>query len=83
MFSLQRAADPKGIGYYASVFSRVKSISAKDSSTVDEPVTFGYIGTHIPATAPCSVSNFDAENLVSRRKSSTTTGTRSRIAYPA
>jgi len=35
VFSLQRAADPKGIGYYASVFSRVKSISAKDSSTVE------------------------------------------------
>jgi peptide/nickel transport system substrate-binding protein len=35
LFSLQRAADPKGIGYYASVFSRVKSMTAKDSSTVE------------------------------------------------
>jgi peptide/nickel transport system substrate-binding protein len=35
LFSLNRAADPKGVGYYASVFSRVASMTAKDSSTVE------------------------------------------------
>ncbi|MFN8148323.1 MAG: ABC transporter substrate-binding protein [Candidatus Nanopelagicales bacterium] len=35
VFSLKRAADPQGVGFYSSVFSRVKSITAKDSSTVE------------------------------------------------
>ena len=33
VFSLQRAADPKGLGYYAAVFSRVKSITATGAKT--------------------------------------------------
>jgi peptide/nickel transport system substrate-binding protein len=33
VFSLERAADPKGAGYYAAVFSRVKSITATGTKT--------------------------------------------------
>lgn len=35
LYSLKRAADPQGIGFYASVFSRVTSMTAKDSTTVE------------------------------------------------
>ncbi len=34
VFSLKRAADPKGVGYYAGTFTRVKEIKALDTSTV-------------------------------------------------
>jgi peptide/nickel transport system substrate-binding protein len=34
VFSLTRAADPKGVGYYAGTFSRVKEIRALDASSV-------------------------------------------------
>ena len=34
VFSLQRAADPKGVGYYAGTFTRVKEVKALDTSTV-------------------------------------------------
>jgi peptide/nickel transport system substrate-binding protein len=34
LFSLQRAADPEGVGFYSTVFSRVKSMTATNASTV-------------------------------------------------
>jgi peptide/nickel transport system substrate-binding protein len=39
VYSLKRAADPNGGGFYATVFSRVKSITAKDASTVEITLT--------------------------------------------
>jgi peptide/nickel transport system substrate-binding protein len=39
LFSLKRAADPEGIGFYAAVFSRVKAMTAKDTSTVEITLT--------------------------------------------
>ncbi len=39
VYSLKRAADPKGIGFYATVFSRVKDIKATSSTTVELTLT--------------------------------------------
>ena len=39
LYSLQRAADPKGVGFYANVFTRVKSMTAKDATTVELTLT--------------------------------------------
>ena len=39
VYSLQRAADPKGIGFYSTVFSRVKAITAVDASKVEITLT--------------------------------------------
>jgi peptide/nickel transport system substrate-binding protein len=35
LYSLKRAADPNGGGFYSTVFSRVTSMTAKDASTVE------------------------------------------------
>ena len=35
LYSLKRAADPNGGGFYSSVFSRVTAMTAKDASTVE------------------------------------------------
>jgi peptide/nickel transport system substrate-binding protein len=39
VYSLQRAADPKGTGFYSTVFSRVKAITAVDTSKVEITLT--------------------------------------------
>ena len=39
VYSLNRAADPQGIGYYATVFNRVKAITAIDTATVEITLT--------------------------------------------
>ncbi len=39
LYSLKRAADPNGGGFYSTVFTRVKSMTAKDASTVEMVLT--------------------------------------------
>ena len=39
VYSLKRAADPNGVGFYATVFSRVKAITAKNALTVEITLT--------------------------------------------
>ena len=46
LFSLKRAADPNGGGFYSTVFSRVKSMTAKDASTVE--ITLSQPDTWLP-----------------------------------
>jgi len=39
VYSLKRGADPHGVGFYATVFSRVKAITAVDAATVEITLT--------------------------------------------
>ena len=39
VYSLKRAADPHGVGFYATVFTRVKAITAVDAATVEITLT--------------------------------------------